>query len=30
MVMALHGSSCIFSSPSFEGKAVLEAVSREK
>ncbi|XP_074464007.1 medium-chain acyl-CoA ligase ACSF2, mitochondrial [Larus michahellis] len=30
MVMALHGSSCIFSSPSFEGKATLEAVSREK
>ncbi|KFP01357.1 hypothetical protein N300_04892, partial [Calypte anna] len=30
MVMALHGSSCIFSSPSFEAKAVLEAVSREK
>ncbi|XP_066421748.1 medium-chain acyl-CoA ligase ACSF2, mitochondrial [Molothrus aeneus] len=30
MVMALHGTSCIFSSPSFEGKAVLEAVSREK
>ncbi|KAM9639088.1 medium-chain acyl-CoA ligase ACSF2, mitochondrial isoform 1-T1 [Morphnus guianensis] len=30
MVMALHGSSCIFSSPSFEGKAILEAVSREK
>ncbi|XP_074777883.1 medium-chain acyl-CoA ligase ACSF2, mitochondrial [Athene noctua] len=30
MVMALHGSSCIFSSPSFEGKAALEAVSREK
>ncbi|NXP55100.1 ACSF2 synthetase, partial [Heliornis fulica] len=30
MVMALHGSSCIFSSPSFEGKAALEAVSRER
>ncbi|NWR47403.1 ACSF2 synthetase, partial [Regulus satrapa] len=30
MVMALHGTSCIFSSPSFEGKAALEAVSREK
>ncbi|KAM6403340.1 medium-chain acyl-CoA ligase ACSF2, mitochondrial [Rhynochetos jubatus] len=30
MVMALHGSSCIFSSPSFEGKAALEAASREK
>ncbi|NXS10855.1 ACSF2 synthetase, partial [Neodrepanis coruscans] len=30
MVMALHGSCCIFSSPSFEGKAALEAVSREK
>ncbi|NXV48435.1 ACSF2 synthetase, partial [Uria aalge] len=30
MVMAVHGSSCIFSSPSFEGKAALEAVSREK
>ncbi|XP_008947471.1 PREDICTED: acyl-CoA synthetase family member 2, mitochondrial-like, partial [Merops nubicus] len=30
MVMALHGSSCIFSSPSFEGKAALEAVAREK
>ncbi|NXX22090.1 ACSF2 synthetase, partial [Podargus strigoides] len=30
MMMALHGSSCIFSSPSFEGKAALEAVSREK
>ncbi|NXU71290.1 ACSF2 synthetase, partial [Oreotrochilus melanogaster] len=30
MVMALHGSSCIFSSPSFEAKAALEAVSREK
>ncbi|XP_054702312.1 medium-chain acyl-CoA ligase ACSF2, mitochondrial isoform X1 [Grus americana] len=30
MVMALHGSSCIFSSPSFEGKAALEAVSQEK
>ncbi|KAL9833706.1 medium-chain acyl-CoA ligase ACSF2, mitochondrial isoform 2-T2 [Geothlypis trichas] len=30
MVMALHGTSCVFSSPSFEGKAVLEAVSREK
>ncbi|XP_023794438.1 acyl-CoA synthetase family member 2, mitochondrial isoform X2 [Cyanistes caeruleus] len=30
MVMALHGTSCIFPSPSFEGKAALEAVSREK
>ncbi|XP_041265245.1 medium-chain acyl-CoA ligase ACSF2, mitochondrial isoform X3 [Onychostruthus taczanowskii] len=30
MVMALHGTSCVFSSPSFEGKAALEAVSREK
>uniref|UniRef100_A0A8B9NQQ2 Medium-chain acyl-CoA ligase ACSF2, mitochondrial n=1 Tax=Apteryx owenii TaxID=8824 RepID=A0A8B9NQQ2_APTOW len=30
MVTALHGSSTIFSSPSFEGKAALEAVSREK
>ncbi|NXH09830.1 ACSF2 synthetase, partial [Bucco capensis] len=30
MVMALHGSSCIFSSPSFEAKAALEAVTREK
>ncbi|NXR11926.1 ACSF2 synthetase, partial [Semnornis frantzii] len=30
MVMALHGSSCVFSSPSFEGKAALEAVAREK
>ncbi|XP_072737769.1 medium-chain acyl-CoA ligase ACSF2, mitochondrial [Ciconia boyciana] len=30
MVMALHGSSCIFSSPSFEGKAALKAVSQEK
>ncbi|XP_054249636.1 medium-chain acyl-CoA ligase ACSF2, mitochondrial isoform X2 [Indicator indicator] len=30
MVMALHGSSCIFPSPSFEGKAALEAVAREK
>ncbi|KAM6317411.1 medium-chain acyl-CoA ligase ACSF2, mitochondrial [Podargus strigoides] len=30
MMMALHGSSCIFSSPSFEGKAALEAVSQEK
>ncbi|NXD76786.1 ACSF2 synthetase, partial [Halcyon senegalensis] len=30
MVMALHGSSCIFSSPSFEGKAALEAVARER
>ncbi|XP_039572216.1 medium-chain acyl-CoA ligase ACSF2, mitochondrial isoform X2 [Passer montanus] len=30
MVMALHGTSCIFSSPSFEGRAALEAVSREK
>ncbi|XP_009986669.1 PREDICTED: acyl-CoA synthetase family member 2, mitochondrial, partial [Tauraco erythrolophus] len=30
MVMALHGSSCIISSPSFEGKAALEAVSQEK
>ncbi|KGL78183.1 hypothetical protein N309_10526, partial [Tinamus guttatus] len=30
MVTALHGSCCIFSSPSFEGKAALEAVSREK
>ncbi|XP_064323354.1 medium-chain acyl-CoA ligase ACSF2, mitochondrial isoform X2 [Phalacrocorax carbo] len=30
MVMALHGSTCIFSSPSFEGKATLEAVSQEK
>ncbi|NXG61192.1 ACSF2 synthetase, partial [Hemiprocne comata] len=30
MVMALHGSSCIFSSPSFEAKAALEAVSRER
>uniref|UniRef100_A0A8C9L4X2 Medium-chain acyl-CoA ligase ACSF2, mitochondrial n=1 Tax=Serinus canaria TaxID=9135 RepID=A0A8C9L4X2_SERCA len=30
MVMALHGTSCIFSSPGFEGKALLEAVSREK
>ncbi|KFR17263.1 hypothetical protein N306_14401, partial [Opisthocomus hoazin] len=30
MVMAVHGSSCVFSSPSFEGKAVLEAVSQEK
>ncbi|NXA48630.1 ACSF2 synthetase, partial [Nothocercus julius] len=30
MVTALHGSSSIFSSPSFEGKAALEAVSREK
>uniref|UniRef100_A0A8C2UHW3 Medium-chain acyl-CoA ligase ACSF2, mitochondrial n=1 Tax=Coturnix japonica TaxID=93934 RepID=A0A8C2UHW3_COTJA len=30
MVAALHGSSCIFSAPSFEGKATLEAVSREK
>ncbi|NWI19812.1 ACSF2 synthetase, partial [Crypturellus soui] len=30
MVTALHGVSCIFSSPSFEGKAALEAVSREK
>ncbi|NWV02570.1 ACSF2 synthetase, partial [Ptilonorhynchus violaceus] len=30
MVMALRGTSCIFSSPSFEGKAALEAVAREK
>uniref|UniRef100_A0A8C9G6Q7 Medium-chain acyl-CoA ligase ACSF2, mitochondrial n=1 Tax=Pavo cristatus TaxID=9049 RepID=A0A8C9G6Q7_PAVCR len=30
MVTALHGSSCIFSAPSFEGKATLEAVSQEK
>ncbi|NWS76757.1 ACSF2 synthetase, partial [Crotophaga sulcirostris] len=30
MVMALHGSSLVFSSPSFEGKAALEAVVREK
>ncbi|NXN95043.1 ACSF2 synthetase, partial [Rhinopomastus cyanomelas] len=30
MLMALHGSSCIFSSPSFEGKAALEAVTQEK
>ncbi|NXG25079.1 ACSF2 synthetase, partial [Grallaria varia] len=30
MVMALHGSCCIYSSPSFEGKAALEAVSQEK
>ncbi|KAM8797026.1 medium-chain acyl-CoA ligase ACSF2, mitochondrial [Eudromia elegans] len=30
MVMVLHGSSIIFPSPSFEGKAALEAVSREK
>ncbi|NXG49468.1 ACSF2 synthetase, partial [Psilopogon haemacephalus] len=30
MVMAVHGYSCIFSSPSFEGKAALEAVVREK
>ncbi|NWX11942.1 ACSF2 synthetase, partial [Aegotheles bennettii] len=30
MVMALHGSSCVFSSPSFEAKAALEAMSREK
>uniref|UniRef100_A0A8C6Z3I2 Medium-chain acyl-CoA ligase ACSF2, mitochondrial n=1 Tax=Nothoprocta perdicaria TaxID=30464 RepID=A0A8C6Z3I2_NOTPE len=30
MVMALHGSTCIFPSPSFEGKAALEAVLREK
>uniref|UniRef100_A0A669Q3U3 Medium-chain acyl-CoA ligase ACSF2, mitochondrial n=1 Tax=Phasianus colchicus TaxID=9054 RepID=A0A669Q3U3_PHACC len=30
MVSALHGSSCIFSAPSFEGKATLEAVSQEK
>ncbi|KAM6297503.1 medium-chain acyl-CoA ligase ACSF2, mitochondrial [Aegotheles albertisi] len=30
MVMAVHGSSCVFSSPSFEAKAALEAVSREK
>uniref|UniRef100_A0A8C3Q2A3 Medium-chain acyl-CoA ligase ACSF2, mitochondrial n=1 Tax=Chrysolophus pictus TaxID=9089 RepID=A0A8C3Q2A3_CHRPC len=30
MVSALHGSSSIFSAPSFEGKATLEAVSQEK
>ncbi|NXX97887.1 ACSF2 synthetase, partial [Centropus bengalensis] len=30
MVMAVHGLSCIFSSPSFEGKAALEAVAQEK
>ncbi|NWI86381.1 ACSF2 synthetase, partial [Pitta sordida] len=30
MVMAVHGICCIFSSPSFEGKAMLEATSREK
>ncbi|NWV33948.1 ACSF2 synthetase, partial [Grantiella picta] len=30
MVMALHGTSCIFFSPSFEGKAALEGVVREK
>ncbi|XP_025054944.1 acyl-CoA synthetase family member 2, mitochondrial [Alligator sinensis] len=30
MVMALHGPTAIFSSPSFEGKAALEAVTREK
>ncbi|NXJ09818.1 ACSF2 synthetase, partial [Odontophorus gujanensis] len=30
MVTALHGCACIFSAPSFEGKATLEAVSREK
>ncbi|NXP73823.1 ACSF2 synthetase, partial [Ramphastos sulfuratus] len=30
MVMALHGSSCVFSSPSFEGKAALQAVAQEK
>ncbi|NWU91504.1 ACSF2 synthetase, partial [Upupa epops] len=30
MLMALHGSSCIFSSPSFNGKAALEAVAQEK
>ncbi|NXY86500.1 ACSF2 synthetase, partial [Alcedo cyanopectus] len=30
MVMALHGCSCIFSSPSFEGKAALEAVAQER
>nr|XP_021144169.1 acyl-CoA synthetase family member 2, mitochondrial isoform X3 [Columba livia] len=30
VVMALHGSSCIFSSPTFEGKAALESVSQEK
>ncbi|KFO85190.1 hypothetical protein N320_08037, partial [Buceros rhinoceros silvestris] len=30
IVMVLHGLSCIFPSPSFEGKAALEAVAREK
>ncbi|KAK2537016.1 hypothetical protein Q9966_006328 [Columba livia] len=30
VVMALHGSSCIFSSATFEGKAALESVSQEK
>ncbi|KFU93427.1 hypothetical protein M959_10577, partial [Chaetura pelagica] len=30
MVMALHGSSCFFSSPSFEARAALDAVSRER
>ncbi|XP_026510397.1 acyl-CoA synthetase family member 2, mitochondrial isoform X2 [Terrapene carolina triunguis] len=30
MVMAVHGSSAIFSSLSFEGKAALEAVAQEK
>ncbi|NWQ82874.1 ACSF2 synthetase, partial [Columbina picui] len=30
MVMALHGSSCVFSSPTFEGKAALESLSQEK
>uniref|UniRef100_A0A8C5TSL1 Medium-chain acyl-CoA ligase ACSF2, mitochondrial n=1 Tax=Malurus cyaneus samueli TaxID=2593467 RepID=A0A8C5TSL1_9PASS len=30
MTMARYGTSCIFPSPGFEGKAVLEAVAREK
>ncbi|XP_051490538.1 medium-chain acyl-CoA ligase ACSF2, mitochondrial [Apus apus] len=30
MLMALHGASCFFSSPSFEARAALEAVSRER
>nr|XP_025041461.1 acyl-CoA synthetase family member 2, mitochondrial [Pelodiscus sinensis] len=30
MVMALHGTSAVFSSSSFEGKAALESVAQEK
>uniref|UniRef100_A0A7M4FS33 Medium-chain acyl-CoA ligase ACSF2, mitochondrial n=1 Tax=Crocodylus porosus TaxID=8502 RepID=A0A7M4FS33_CROPO len=30
MVMAVHGPTAVFSSPSFEGKAALEVVTREK